>query len=86
MNPVSSTIPVHSLMFQKAGASSHATRSKTDATQSAFADYGFGPADTGGGGTAAKGSVKPVTGNLTQAVQHSMPWVAQVQASGTTKA
>ncbi len=77
-------IPVQSLMYQKDAANSHSTRSKGNATQSAFASYGFGPANTQGGDS-NKGSVKPLSGSLTQSVQHAMPWVTQVQASGSTK-
>ncbi len=84
MNPVA-TIPAQSLLYQKNGAASHSTRQQGTATQSVFANYAFGPADTGDGKT-NKGSVKPVTGSLTEAVQQAAPWVTQVQASATTKA
>jgi hypothetical protein len=83
MNPVA-TIPAHALMYQKDQASSHSTRRQGNATQSAFASYGFGPAETQGGDS-NKGSVKPTTSSLSQSVPHAMNWITQVQASGTTK-
>ena len=83
MNPVAN-IPVQSLLYQKDSAASHSTRQKGNATQSVFANYAFGPVNTGDG-KPNQGSVKPVTGSLTQAVQQAIPWVTQVQASGVTK-
>jgi len=83
MNPVT-TIPAHALMYQKDSAGSHSTRRQGNATQSAFASYGFGPADTAGG-NANKAGVKPTASSLSQSVPHAMNWITHVQASSTTK-
>ncbi len=72
------TIPVQALLYQhQSGKAGHSTRKQGNATETAFADYGFGPANTG---DRAKSDLKPAAGTYGTS-QHAMPWVAQVQSA-----
>ena len=83
MDPVT-TPQVHSLLSRTDSSANHSTRPQGRATTSAFAQYAFGPLQTGS--AKGNGGVKPVTGNFGQAQPSglgSKSWIAQVQASRT---
>ncbi len=79
--------PTHLMLHRAGAANGHSTRKQGNATQSAFASYGFGPVDThdmqGGKSTDSK----PLTNQFGQAaatgskLNTNANWIAQVQSS-----
>ncbi|MDA8231262.1 MAG: hypothetical protein M0006_07980 [Magnetospirillum sp.] len=77
-------IPSQILLYRTDSSDGHSTRPHGRATQSAFADYAFGPIDTHG--NQSKQENKPVTGlSLAQYQTGAPSWVTQVQAASGVK-
>jgi hypothetical protein len=86
MNPVLS-IPPQILLQPMRQGKSHSINPQSDATQSAFADYAFGPLpsnsrQTTEGPKATEAFMKPAAASPPSA---STAWIAQLQAGGAVK-